>query len=256
MIKKDKWDDDFCFARACSNIGNHCFLFAYVLLFYFFLRFIQRKIKWKVRTYTLGDNLVFIFHHFDYVLFKCSPPLFMHGFILCVYRMHVAWCSHINFFFFEFQWENYEWILFSSYWIYFPFAETLNPTVVWDLNANMFIYPKVKQLKNKNSISKIILLDFVEVKNGYVSICKEAILGNCSINECKFIIFVLKNFNGKSFLLIITKLGTRTLIPPPLIQKIIHINWLFFFSSLLSVSIFLQTRTYVRHCPLFFLNNT
>jgi hypothetical protein len=68
-----------------------------------------------------------------------------------------------------------------------------------------------------------LLKDFVEVKNGYVAICKEAILGNCSTNECKFIIFVLKNFNGKFFLLIITKLGVRTLMPllqPPLLQQI------------------------------------
>jgi hypothetical protein len=51
----------------------------------------------------------------------------------------------------------------------------------------MFIYPKVRRSKNKNSISqKTFVLDFVEVKNGYVSICKEAILGNCSTNECKF----------------------------------------------------------------------
>jgi hypothetical protein len=93
----------------------------------------------------------------------------------------------------------------------------------------------------------------VEVKNGYVSICKEAILGNCSTNECKSIIFVLKNFNGKSFLLIITKLGIRTLMPllqPLLLQKIIHINHRFFSSSFY---IFLQIRTYVRLCPLFLI---
>jgi hypothetical protein len=100
-------------------------------------------------------------------------------------------------------------------------------------------------------------LDFVEVKNGYVSICKEAILGNCSTNECKFIIFVLKNFNGKSFHLIITKLGVQTLIPllqPPLLQQIIHINHLFFsFHLSFSFSIkFLQTSTYVRLFFFFF----
>ncbi len=86
----------------------------------------------------------------------------------------------------------------------------------------------------------------MEVKNGYVSICKEAILGNCSTNECKFIIFVLKNFNGKFFHLIIIKLGVRTLMPllqPPLLQQIIHISHRFFFSFLFLSYIFLQTST-------------
>jgi hypothetical protein len=58
----------------------------------------------------------------------------------------------------------------------------------------------------------LVNLDFVEVNNGYVSICKEAILGNCSKNECKFIISVPKNFNGKFFITIIIKVGVRTLI--------------------------------------------
>ncbi|CAM4946941.1 unnamed protein product [Rotaria socialis] len=31
-----------------------------------------------------------------------------------------------------------------------------------------------------------LLEDFVEEKNGYISVCKEAILGNCSKNKCKF----------------------------------------------------------------------
>jgi hypothetical protein len=95
-----------------------------------------------------------------------------------------------------------------------------------------------------------LLEDFVEVKNGYVAIRKEAILGNCSTNECKFIIFVLKNFNGKYFLLIIPKLGVRTLMPllqPPLLQQIIHINHLFSFHLSYSFSLYSykQERTYV-----------
>ncbi|CAF1288697.1 unnamed protein product [Rotaria magnacalcarata] len=53
--------------------------------------------------------------------------------------------------------------------------------------------------------------DFVEVTNGYVCICKQAIMGNCSKKECKFIIYVLKNFNGKFFISIIIKVGVRTL---------------------------------------------
>jgi len=44
------------------------------------------------------------------------------------------------------------------------------------------------------------------VINGYVSICHEAISGNCSKKNCKFIISVLKNFNGNFFFIIITKL--------------------------------------------------
>jgi len=100
-------------------------------------------------------------------------------------------------------------------------------------------------------------LDFVEVKNGYVSICKEAILGNCSTNECKFIIFVLKNFNGKFFHLIITKHGVRTLMPrlqPPLLQQIIHISHLFF-SFHLSFSftmLYILTNKYTRTSFFFF----
>ena len=79
-------------------------------------------------------------------------------------------------------------------------------------------------------ISLSMDLDFVEVKNGYVSICKEAILGNCSNNECKFIIFVLKNFNGKFFLLLTIKLGIQTSIL--FREKLLHINhFLFFFFS-------------------------
>jgi len=103
--------------------------------------------------------------------------------------------------------------------------------------------------KKRNLFLKCLFffyLDFVEVKNGYVSICKEAILGNCSTNECKFIIFVLKNFNGKFFHLIIIKLGVRTLMPllqPPLLQQIIHISHRFFFSFLFLSYIFLQTST-------------
>jgi hypothetical protein len=64
----------------------------------------------------------------------------------------------------------------------------------------------------ENLIIKSIFLnlDFVEVNNGYVFICKEAILGNCSKNECKFIISVRKNSNGKSFISIIIKAAVRT----------------------------------------------
>ncbi len=72
-----------------------------------------------------------------------------------------------------------------------------------------------------------LYLDYVEVNNGYVSICKEAILGNCSKNECKFIIYVLKNFNGKFSISIIIKVGVRTLIIL-LQQQLAHISHLFF----------------------------
>jgi hypothetical protein len=71
-------------------------------------------------------------------------------------------------------------------------------------------------------------------------------LGNCSTNECKFIIFVLKNFNGKFFHLIITKLGVRTLMPllqPPLLQQIIHISHRFFFFSF--SKLYILTNEYV-----------
>lgn len=111
-----------------------------------------------------------------------------------------------------------------------------------------------------------IVLDFVEVKNGYVSICKEAILGNCLSNECKFIIFVLKNFNGKFFLLITIKLGIRTSILPlqiPFLEKLLHINpfsfslflqktlnrtyivLFFFFFSFVFLVLFIRTHTHV-----------
>ena len=53
---------------------------------------------------------------------------------------------------------------------------------------------------------EIVWKDFVEVINGYVSICHESINGNCSKKNCKFIISVLKNFNGNFFFIIITKL--------------------------------------------------
>jgi hypothetical protein len=83
--------------------------------------------------------------------------------------------------------------------------------------------------------------DFVEVNNGYVSICKEAILGNCSKNECKFIIYVPKNFNGKFFISIIIKVGVRTLIVL-LQQQLAHISHLFF----LFISLFLYLNTFLQ----------
>jgi hypothetical protein len=88
-------------------------------------------------------------------------------------------------------------------------------------------------------------LDFVEGNSGFVSICKEAILGSCSTNECKFIIYVSKNFNSKFFIIIITKIGVQTSVP--LLQQIAHISrcFLFFF-----IYIFL-TNKYVR--PFYFL---
>ena len=129
----------------------------------------------------------------------------------------------------------------------------------------MFIYLKVSKIHlSKQEHVHMINLDFVEVTNGYVSICKEAILGNCLINECKFIIFVLKNFNGKFSLLITIKLGIRTSIllsQIPFPEKILHINpfslslsiltkksyvhcSLFVFSFVFLLSLFLRTHTY------------
>ncbi len=112
----------------------------------------------------------------------------------------------------------------------------------------MFIYLKVKIFSNKKFYLWRVCfydLDFVEVNNCYVSICKEAILGNCSTNECKFIIFVLKNFNGKFFHLIITKIGVQILLTF-LQQIIIDTSHLFFFISYFRffLYIFLQTSTY------------
>jgi hypothetical protein len=111
----------------------------------------------------------------------------------------------------------------------------------------MFIYLKVKIfLKQRFCLRRVVFydLDFVEVNNCYVSICKEAILGNCSTNECKFIIFVLKNFNGKSFHLIITNIGVQILIT--LLQQIIIDTSHLFFSFHISVSFSISSYKQVR----------
>jgi hypothetical protein len=100
-------------------------------------------------------------------------------------------------------------------------------------------------MKNKSffdcNLSLFFYSDFVEVNNGYVSICKEAILGNCSKSECKFTIYVPKNFNGKYFTSIIIKAGVRTL-PVLSQQQLAHISHFLLFIFLF-LYIYLMTST-------------
>jgi cellulose synthase/poly-beta-1,6-N-acetylglucosamine synthase-like glycosyltransferase len=87
-----------------------------------------------------------------------------------------------------------------------------------------------------------------------VSICKEAILGNCSKNECKFIIYAPKNFNGKFFISIIIKVGVRTL--PALFQQQQRAHISHFFSSFLFLFTIPSHNKYVRLFFFFFYIHT
>jgi ADP-dependent phosphofructokinase/glucokinase len=92
---------------------------------------------------------------------------------------------------------------YFSYWIHVSFTANLTHKILHDrksqpiqqsnsrrtsaLHENMFM-----------SMNSLIIdhLDFVEVNHGCMSICKQAIVGDCFKHECKFIIYVMNNVNS------------------------------------------------------------
>lgn len=149
--------------RACWNASIdqdfHSLLFLFLLL----VRSIQLNLKWKV-SIQCSD--------ISFVILMTKQSLFSSFCFLFLHALSNTWCliivfsvySHVCVFIGDLLHDFHTHIGFCvvcqeetihnandcydsfSYWIHFSSAETLNLVIVFDPNANMFIYLKVRNI--------------------------------------------------------------------------------------------------------------